>query len=116
MDHSCSLSAPSPNLEQSELSLAGLTADAKPSSHSQTASKPASGPETPREKRGLRSSRVEMVKELCRNQQKWMHLGKKMRMTANEVNKECSDARFGKQKSEKWNESVKKRSLKVSPC
>lgn len=39
MDHSCSQSAPFPNLEQSELSLAGPTADAKPSRHTQPASK-----------------------------------------------------------------------------
>ncbi|CAB1453059.1 unnamed protein product [Pleuronectes platessa] len=39
MDHSCSQSAPSPNLEQSELSLAGPTADTKPTSHSQAAGK-----------------------------------------------------------------------------
>lgn len=39
MDHSCSQSAPFPNLEQSELSLAGPTADAKPGRHTQPASK-----------------------------------------------------------------------------
>lgn len=44
MDHSCSQSAPSPNLEQSELSLAGPTADAKPASHTQPASKSATKP------------------------------------------------------------------------
>lgn len=40
MDHSRSQSAPSPNLEQSELSLAGPTADAKPTSHTEAARKP----------------------------------------------------------------------------